>query len=117
MEQQNQFQAEQTRPPEQARLSEAGLTAQLAAQGVSLFGLPPSRLEELAGLIGNSAMQSLLDARTLPVRETGFRMPAAEPETAPFQVPKGQPPALAHPVGLTAVEAAGTAADPGALTV
>lgn len=82
-----------------------------------MFELPPRRLEELAGVIGNSAMQSLVDAQAPPLREVLFRMPEAEPGTAPVPVPEGRPLALVSPEGLTAMAAAGAAAAPGAPAV
>lgn len=108
--------AEQSRAPERLRLSDAGLTARLALEGVPLLDLPPRRLEELAGWIGNSGMLDLLDARIPPVEEADFRMPAGEPETVPFQVEGGLPVALARPEGLTEAANAGAAFHPAVFT-
>lgn len=103
--------------PERERFGSAGLTARMALDGVSLLDMPPRRLEELAGFLGNSAMQTLLQARTGPPEEAAFHMPEGEPDTVPFQVPERQPLALTRPEGLTAAESAGVAADPSFLMV
>ena len=87
---------------ERTRLSDAGLTARLALEGVSLLDLPPQRLEELAGIIGNSGMLALLELQTPPVEETGFQMPGQEPGTVPFQVPSGLSLSLVQPGTLEA---------------
>lgn len=89
--------AEQVRRPEQTRLSDAGLTARLALEGVSLLDLPPQRLEELAGFIGNSGMLALLELQTPPVEEAEFQPPGQGPGTAPFPVPDGLPLPLVQP--------------------
>ena len=95
---------ERTRPPaeqagtrSQTRLSDAGLTARLALEGVSLLDLPPQRLEELAGVIGNSGMLALLELQAPPVEEARFQLPGQEPGTAPFQVPSGLSLSLVQP--------------------
>lgn len=103
--------------PERERLGSAGLTARMALDGVSLLDMPPQRLEELAGLLGNSAMRVLMRAQTLTLEEAAFHMPEGEPDTVPFQVPERQPLALTRPEGLTAAESAGVAADPAFLMV
>ena len=94
-----QTRARTARQPEQTRLSDAGLTARLALEGVSLLDLPPQRLEELAGFIGNSGMLALLELQTPPVEEAEFHMPGQEPGTAPFQVPDGLSPSLIYSGG------------------
>ena len=94
-----------------------GLTARLALEGVSLWEMPPRDREELAAAIGNSAMQSLLDAQAPQAEEAGFQMPAYGPDTAPFQVPEGLPFALAEPAGLTGMAGPSSAFDPAALAV
>ena len=105
------------RTPERDRLGSVGLTARLALEGAPLWEMPPRNLEELAAAIGNSAMQSLLDAQTPWAEEAGFRMPAEEPDTAPFPVPAGQSLALAEPASLTGMAGPAAAFDPAALAV
>lgn len=79
--------------------------------------MPPQALERLAGLIGNSAMQALLDARRPPLEQTDFQMPVSEPGTAPFQAPSDQPIALTAPMGLIAPPFTGAPAAPESLTI
>lgn len=94
-----------------------GLTARLALEGVALWEMPPRDLEELAAAIGNSAMQSLLDAQAPRAEEASFRMPAGEPGTAPFQVPETLPVTLTEPAGFTGMAGPTAASDPAALAV
>lgn len=89
----------------------------MVLDGISLLALPPRRLEELAGWIGNSAMQALLEARTPRPEESVFRMPGEEPETVPFQVPETQEPTLVQPVEPAGAVSAGAAADPAVFAV
>lgn len=56
---------------------------------MSLLDLPPQRLEELAGFIGNSGMLALMELQPPPMEEVRFQMPGGEPGTVPFQVPEG----------------------------
>ena len=105
------------RTPERDRLGAVGLTARLALEGAPLWEMPPRNLEELAAAIGNSAMQSLLDAQAPQAEEAGFRMPAGEPDTAPFQVPEILPATLTEPAGLTGMAGPTAAFDPAALAV
>lgn len=119
-----QIQQQQTGPqtheawtPERAYPQRIGLTAQLALDGASLFDMPPQAIERLAALIGNSAMQALLDAQRPPLEQTDFQMPVSEPCTAPFQTPSDQPIALADPAGLTALPFTGAPAALGSLTI
>ena len=103
---------ENRRTPERERLSDAGLAARAVLAGESLLDLPPSRLEELAGWVGNQGMAELLELQAGPVEETSFRMPEGELETEPFPVPESPVPLLDAPQGLTAQESPGPAFDP-----
>ena len=99
-------------------MNSAGLTARLALEGVSLLSMPPGRLEELAGFLGNSAVQALLEARSLRPDQIPFRMPDGEPETKPFQVPERHALDFAEPVGLAEMASRpSAAADPAALVI
>lgn len=106
----------QTRPSlERERLAGAGLTARAVLEGAPLWDLPPVRLEELAGWLGNQGMNALIEALSpLPAE---IRPPplAAEPDSAAFPVPDGPFAEVAPPVGLTAQEPATAAADPSVL--
>lgn len=64
---------------------------------MSLLDLPPQRLVELAGFIGNSGMLALMELQSPPLEQARFQMPRGEPETAPFQVPEGLALPLAQP--------------------
>ena len=90
---------ENRRTPERERLSDAGLAARAVLAGESLLDLPPSKLEELAGWVGNQGMAELLELQ-------------GEPETEPFPVPESPVPLLDAPQGLTAQESPGPAFDP-----
>ena len=80
--------------------------------GESLLDLPPSKLEELAGWVGNQGMAELLELQAGQTEETSFRMPEGEPETEPFPVPESPGLLLDAPRGLTAQESPGPAFDP-----
>lgn len=89
----------------------------MVLDGISLLDVPPRRLEELAGWIGNSAMQALLEVRMPRPEESVFRMPGEEPETIPFQVPGTQEPTLVQPVEPGGAVSTGAAADPAVFAV
>ena len=93
------------------------MTAQLALAGASLLDMPPARLEELAGFVGNSAMGALLEAQRPPMETAAFQVPDREPDTTPFPVPEGQLPVLPETAGLTRTPSPNVAADPAALAV
>ena len=81
-----------------------------------LLDAPPQTLEEMAGLVGNTAMQALLDAQTPQPEEISFSLPAGEPDTVPLQVPAMEP-ALARPVELAgAPEGSGAFSAQGGVT-
>ena len=80
-------------------MSQVGLLAQAALEGMTLLDAPPQTLEELAGLVGNTAMQALLDAQTPQPEEFFFSLPEGEPDTVPLQVPAMEL-ALARPAEL-----------------
>ena len=103
---------ENRRTPERERLSDAGLAARAVLAGESLLDLPPSRLEELAGWVGNQGMAELLELQAGPAEETSFRMPDGELETEPFPVPESPGLLLDAPQVLTAQESPGPAFDP-----
>lgn len=102
------------RAPERERLAGPGLTAQALLEGVSLLDLPPQRLEELAALVGNQGMASLLEQQALPLEEIPFSLPAPV-ETVPYPVPETAPVFAAQPPSLTVGETAGRAFDPAGL--
>ena len=52
-----------SRIPERERLSGAGYVIRAVAEGASLLDMPPARLEELAGWLGNQNMAALLEAQ------------------------------------------------------
>ncbi len=91
----------QPRRAEQDRLAQASLLAQAALEGMPLLDAPPQTLEELAGRVGNTAMQALLDAQAPQPEEFFFSLPEGEPDTAPIQVPAMEP-ALIPLGGLSA---------------
>lgn len=77
-------------------------------EGTSLLDMPPARLEELAGWIGNQNMAALLEAQAGPMEHTEFRFPGPEPGTDPIPVPDGTSPQMIQaPQDLTAGGAAG----------
>lgn len=76
--------------------------------GESLLDLPPSRLEELAGWVGNQGMAELLELQAGQAEETSFRMPEGEPETEPFPVPESPVPLLDAPPGADGTGEPGT---------
>ncbi|WP_417043672.1 hypothetical protein [Dysosmobacter sp.] len=100
--------------PERERLAEPGLTAQALLEGVSLLELPPQRLEELAALVGNQGMASLLEQQAIPLEEVPFSLPAPV-DTVPFSVPESPSVRAAEPPGLTAESHGGRAFDPAGL--
>ena len=102
------------RTPERERLAGPGLTAQALLAGASLLEMPPTRLEELAALVGNQGMVSLLEQQALPLEETWFPLPAPV-QTVPFSVPESSPLLTAEPFSLTAEEHGGRAFDPAGL--
>ena len=55
--------------------------------GESLLDLPPSKLEELAGWVGNQGMAELLELQAGPAEETSFRMPEGELEFTLYREP------------------------------
>ena len=106
---------ENRRTPERERLSDAGLAARAVLAGESLLDLPPSRLEELAGWLGNQGMNALLEAGAPAPERARFLPPDGEVETVPFPVPEMPAETVEPPVEL-AVETAGRAFDPAGLT-
>lgn len=102
------------RTPERERLSGPGLVAQAVLEGVSLLDMPPQRLEELAALVGNQGMASLLEQQALPLDEVSFSLPQ-QAETTPYPVPETGPVATVQPPILTGGGAAGRAFDPAGL--
>lgn len=126
MEQQSQEKARQTeqtrqtedrtsRTPERERISSAGYVMRAALEGASLLDMPPARLEELAGWIGNQNMAALLEAQAGPVALTRFVPPGPEPETAPIPVPEITPQLTRPPQTLTAGGVTGRALQPSRL--
>lgn len=82
--------------------------------GESMLELPPDRLREMASLVGNAAMEELLESQTPPAEEVWFDLPAEEPDTVAFRAAPGAP-QLADPGSLTEGGFAGAAFDPGGL--
>lgn len=108
--------ARQTRSsPERERLASAGLTARAVLEGVPLWDLPPIRLEELAGWMGNQGMNAWIEAQAPPLTEVRPPPLTAELDSAAFPVPDGPLDEAQQPVGLTAREPATAPADPYAL--
>ena len=83
-------------------------------EGASLLEMPPRRLEELAGLVGNQGMTALLEQQALPLEQAPFTLPP-EVRTEPFSVPEGEAVLTAEPPVLTAGPAGGRAFDPAGL--
>lgn len=105
-----------SRIPERERLSGAGYVIRAVAEGASLLDMPPARLEELAGWLGNQNMAALLEAQGGAVAEARFVLPETAPETAPFPVPETEPLLTGPPQDVTIGETAGRAFDPSALS-
>ena len=105
-----------SRIPERERLSGAGYVIRAVAEGASLLDMPPARLEELAGWLGNQNMAALLEAQGGAVAEARFVLPEAAPETAPFPVPETEPLLTGPLQDVTTGETAGRAFDPAALS-
>lgn len=85
--------------------------AQAVLEGVSLLDMPPRHLEELAALVGNQGMASLLEQQALPLDEVSFSL--SQPvETTPYPVLETGPVATVQPPVLTGGAAAGRAFDP-----
>lgn len=105
-----------SRIPERERLSGAGYVIRAVAEGASLLDMPPARLEELAGWLGNQNMAALLEAQGGAVAEARFVLPETAPETAPFPVPETEPLMTGPPQDVTTGEMAGRAFDPSALS-
>ena len=101
------------RTPERERLDHAGQTARAALEGAPLLQMPPGRLEELAGWLGNQGMNELLEAQSPPLEEACFTLPAEEAQTLPFPVPEMNHETAVPPQGLAA-QAGGWAGGPGA---
>lgn len=102
------------RTPERERLSGPGLTAQAILEGASLWEMPPQHLEELASLVGNQSMASLLEQQALPLTQFSFSLPQ-QAETNPYPVPETGPVPTVQPPALTGDEGAGRAFDPAGL--
>ena len=96
------------------RLTHSGELAGALLAGESLLDLPPGRLEELASLIGNRAMEELLESQSPPLEEAWFTLPPGEPGTVPYPA-ETEAPALAEPAGLAAEPVAAAAFDPAGL--
>ena len=96
------------------RLTHSGELAGALLAGESLFDLPPGRLEELASLIGNRAMEELLESQSPPLEEARFELPRGEPETVPYPA-EPEAPALAEPGELAAEPVTAAAFDPAGL--
>ena len=103
------------RQPERERISSAGQAARAVLAGAPLWELPPNRLEELAGWLGNQGMNALLEAGAPAPERARFLPPDGEVETVPFPVPEMPAETVEPPVEL-AVETAGRAFDPAGLT-
>lgn len=103
------------RQPERERISSAGQAARAVLAGAPLWELPPNRLEELAGWLGNQGMNALLEAGAPAPERAWFLPPDGEVETTPFPVPEMTAETVEPPVKL-AVETAGRAFDPAGLT-
>lgn len=88
------------RAPERERLGSVGQTARAVLAGASLWTLPPARLEELAGWMGNQGMNDLLAAQAPPLERVWLQLPGDGPETVPFPVPEGAPATTEPPSGL-----------------
>lgn len=73
--------------------------------------LPADRLEELASLVGNSAMEELLESQSPSLEETVFSLPPEEPGTEGFPVQPGTP-VLTDPGGMTGEPVVTAAFDP-----
>lgn len=99
--------------PERERLSGPGQVAQAVLEGASLLDMPPQRLEELAALMGNQGMASLLEQQSLPLAQVSFSLPP-QAETTPYPVPETGPVPTVQPPALRG-EAAGRAFDPAGL--
>ena len=82
--------------------------------GESLLELPPERLGELASLIGNSAMEELLESQAPPLERTWFSLPPGEPDTVPFSAEPSAP-VLTAPGPLAGEPAVTAAFDPAGL--
>ena len=102
------------RQPERERISSAGQAARAVLAGAPLWELPPNRLEELAGWLGNQGMNALLEAGAPAPERARFLPPDGEVETTPFPVPEMPAETVEPPVKL-AVETAGRAFDPAGL--
>lgn len=111
---QEQLQKTQAPQPERERLTAAAQLLQSALDGVSLLEMPPGRLAELAGLLGNQGMQELLDRQGLPLQEEAFVLPPPV-QTAPLAVPGDLVPEAVSPPALTAGAWRGRAFDPAGL--
>ena len=85
-----------------------------ALEGISLLEMPPGRLAELAGLLGNQGMQELLDRQGLPLQQEAFVLPPPV-QTAPLAVPGDLVPETVSPPALTAGAWGGRALDPAGL--
>ena len=96
------------------RVAQTGHTAQALLQGAPMLDLPPARLEELAGWLGNSGMAALLAAQGPPLEEAELRFPTGEADTEPFPVPETAP-ALTEPPMALAGPVSGRAFDPAGL--
>ena len=90
----------------------AGLAARAVLAGESLLDLPPSRLEELAGWVGNQGMAELLELQA--GAGGGDLLPHARGGAGDRTLPgAGEPRSSAGcPPGLTAQESPGPAFDP-----
>lgn len=102
------------RNPERERLTGPSLVAQAVLEGGSLWDLPPQKLEELAALMGNQGMVSLLEQQGLLLNEISFSLPQPV-ESTPYPVPEMGPVPVVQPPTLVSGEGAGRAFDPAGL--
>lgn len=105
----------ESRTPERDRLETAAQAARLVLAGLAPEELEPRRLEDLAAVMGNSAMAALMAARYEEPAQTSFLMPPEETGTPPCPVPETAP-ETAQPMALTAQMPVLRAFDPAGLS-
>lgn len=87
----------------------------LVLAGLAPEELEPRRLEDLAAVMGNSAMAALAAARYEEPEQAAFLMPPDETGTRPCPVPETVP-ETAQPTALTAQTPVFRAFDPAGLS-